>query len=78
MVVAIGAMAGAALGNDVGHSLDWADRRHLSGATKARHQGPIGKRINHRDYDFSNFCSVTASCEGRHQYTGARCWGFYN
>jgi hypothetical protein len=55
VVVAIGKMASAMLGNDVGHSLNWADRLHLSGATKARHQGPIGIRINRRDYDFLIF-----------------------
>tara|TARA_E500000331_G_scaffold348335_1_gene389793 strand:- start:244 stop:423 length:180 start_codon:yes stop_codon:yes gene_type:complete len=43
--VVIGALAGAALGNEIGRSLDRADRLHLSSATTAAHQVPIGKSI---------------------------------
>ncbi len=71
--VAIGALTGAALGNEIGRSLDRADRLRLSGATEAAHQAPLGKRIRWKNPNSGNFGSVTASREGHHQHTGARC-----
>lgn len=76
--VAIGALAGAALGNEIGRYLDRADRLHLSSATTAAHQVPIGKRIEWKNPNSGSFGSVTASCEGRLQQTGARCREFQN
>lgn len=76
--VAIGAVAGAALGNEVGRSLDRADRLHLTSATKVAHQAPIGKKIEWSNPNSGNFGSVTASREGRHQGSGARCREFQN
>ena len=76
--VAIGALAGAALGNEVGQSLNRADRLHLSSATKSAHQAPIGKSIKWKNSNSGSFGSVTASREGRHQQTGARCREFQN
>ena len=69
----LGVFAGGLIGNEVGKSLDRADRAYLYQATERAAAAPVGETITWRNPRSGNYGSVTPTREGVHNRTGAYC-----
>ncbi len=71
--VAIGALTGAFLGNQVGRSLDKADRMYASRAQTTAHTAPVGQTIAWDNPQSGNSGTFTPTREGTNTSSGEYC-----
>jgi len=71
--VAIGALTGAFLGNEVGRSLDKADRMYASQAQQTAQTAPVGQTIAWENPQSGNSGTFTPTREGTNTNTGEYC-----
>ena len=64
---------GGLLGNEIGRSLDRADRAYMYRATERAAAAPVGETITWRNPDSGNYGAVTPTREGVNNRTGAYC-----
>ena len=76
VAVAAGTIIGAWLGNEVGKSLDRADRLALERAQDTAYTAPIGEPISWNNPDSGNYGSVTPVRDGNNNTTGQYCREF--
>lgn len=68
-----GVLLGALVGNEIGRSLDDADRLHAQQAQYVASTAPIGQPISWNNPDSGNHGTVTPIREGTQNTTGAYC-----
>ncbi len=78
VAVAAGTMLGAWIGNEVGKSLDRADRVALQGAQETAYTSPVGQPIVWNNPDSGNFGTVTPMRDGTDTQSGQYCREFQN
>ena len=78
VAVAAGTMLGAWIGNEVGKSLDRADRVALQGAQETAYTSPVGQPIAWNNPDSGNFGTVTPVRDGTNTQSGQYCREFQN
>ena len=71
--VAIGALLGGYAGNEIGKSLDKADKLAATQAARQAETAPIGQTINWNNPKSGNSGTVTATRQGTNSATGAYC-----
>ena len=76
VAVAAGTIIGAWLGNEIGKSLDRADRLALEGAQDTAYSAPVGQPIAWNNSDSGNYGTVTPVRDGNNTSTGAYCREF--
>lgn len=63
-----GVLLGAFIGNEVGKSLDRADRAYLGQANQKAHSAPIGETVSWNNPDSGNYGTVTPVRDGQSSY----------
>ncbi len=76
VAVAAGTIIGAWIGNEVGKSLDRADRAALEGAQVTAYASPVGQPITWNNPDSGNYGTVTPLRDGTNSQTGEYCREF--
>jgi len=74
--VAIGALLGGYAGNEIGKSLDRADKLAANQAAQQAQTAPIGQTINWNNPQSGNSGTVTPTRQGTNSTTGAYCREF--
>ncbi|MBO88355.1 MAG: hypothetical protein CMP14_02445 [Rickettsiales bacterium] len=74
--VAIGALLGGYAGNEIGKSLDRADKLAATQAARKAQTAPIGQTINWNNPESGNSGTVTPTRQGTNSATGAYCREF--
>jgi len=68
-------LLGAYLGNEIGKSLDLADRQHMNTAVVEARQAPIGEPISWNNPESGNYGEVVATKDG-YAESGSYCREF--
>ena len=75
--VAIGALLGGYAGNEIGTSLDRADKLAANRAAQQARTAPIGQTINWNNPQSGNSGTITPTRQGTNATTGAYCREFH-